>query len=205
MALIGYKGARLPETVLGHPCITAHELAPFTYKLPRQLKPLFLVYAAIKISYQLCQLFYTFLIAIPRPEYILVQNPPSIPTLLVGHAVCLLRGSKLVIDWHNFGYTILGLSLGPKHPITRVSYYYERLFGRGAHANLCVTHAMSKELKNNWGVSASVLHDHPPDNFRKLALAERHALFNRLFDDGTLGGLNSWNMEAFTKKNGLFF
>ena len=38
--------------------------------------------------------------------------------------VCLLRGSKLVIDWHNYGYTILGLTLGEQHILVQFSKWY---------------------------------------------------------------------------------
>jgi beta-1,4-mannosyltransferase len=42
----------------------------------------------------------------------LLQNPPSVPTLVVVKWASSLRHSAFVIDWHNFGYTLLGLSLG---------------------------------------------------------------------------------------------
>jgi hypothetical protein len=32
------------------------------------------------------------------------QNPPAIPSMVIVYIVCKLRGAKLVIDWHNFGY-----------------------------------------------------------------------------------------------------
>ena len=48
----------------------------------------------------------------PASEWMLVQNPPSIPTLIIAIIVCRLRGSKLVIDWHNTGCSILALKLG---------------------------------------------------------------------------------------------
>jgi hypothetical protein len=41
-----------------------------------------------------------------------VQNPPSVPTLVAVKWASWFRNSSFVIDWHNFGYTLLGLSLG---------------------------------------------------------------------------------------------
>lgn len=41
-----------------------------------------------------------------------VQNPPSVPTLVAVKWASWLRNSSFVIDWHNFGYTLLALSLG---------------------------------------------------------------------------------------------
>ena len=43
--------------------------------------------------------------------YFIMQNPPTIPTFPVVWLVCLLRGSRMVIDWHNYGYSILALKL----------------------------------------------------------------------------------------------
>lgn len=159
---------------------------------------------------QLLSLLWTLLFVIQRPTHVLVQAPPSIPALFAVWAACTLRSSKLVIDWHNFGYTILGLSLGSSHPFVRLSYFYERAMaqrvralptaGTGAvltvltapcptppprawlqaHAHLCVTKAMREWLRNKWGVQATVLYDRAPAFFRKSSVPERHALFKRL-------------------------
>jgi serine/threonine protein kinase len=58
----------------------------------------------------------------PRPA-----DPPAIPTLAVVLCVARLRGARVVVDWHNFGYSILALSLGERHALVRVS---EGLLGR---------------------------------------------------------------------------
>lgn len=50
-----------------------------------------------------------------------LQNPPTIPTFPVVCLVCLLRGSRMVIDWHNYGYTILALKLNNDNPLVSLS------------------------------------------------------------------------------------
>lgn len=52
------------------------------------------------------------------------QNPPGLPGIAVAWLVCVLRGSKLVIDWHNYGYTIMALSHGRGHPLVRVATWW---------------------------------------------------------------------------------
>ena len=52
------------------------------------------------------------------------QNPPAIPSLLVCYIVALLRNSHLVVDWHNYGYTILGLTLGPRNKLVQFSKWW---------------------------------------------------------------------------------
>ena len=42
------------------------------------------------------------------------QNPPTIPTLAIVWIVSRLRGSKVIIDWHNLGYTLLAMRLGER-------------------------------------------------------------------------------------------
>jgi len=54
----------------------------------------------------------------------------SIPTLFVAWIAARIRSAKLIIDWHNFAYTILGMSLGKSHFLVRLSYCYEKFFGR---------------------------------------------------------------------------
>ena len=113
-----------------------------------------------------------------------VQNPPSIPTLPVAVLVCWLRGCELVVDWHNYGYTILGLTLGEGHPLVKFAYQIEKVFGRLGHKHFCVTEAMQRDLKENWAVDgAVVLHDRPPPMFAPTPDKEKHALFKRI--DGT--------------------
>jgi beta-1,4-mannosyltransferase len=53
-----------------------------------------------------------------------LQNPPSIPTLAVAQLICFLRNTRLIIDWHNFGWTILALKLGPSHPLVKLAKRY---------------------------------------------------------------------------------
>jgi beta-1,4-mannosyltransferase len=103
--------------------------------------------------------------------------------------VKLCSGCTFIIDWHNFGYTILALALGPRHPLVTAAYYYERVLGRFSDANLCVTRAMREWLRAEWGVQASVLHDKAPAIFRRLPLHEVHELWTRLQQDPKLSCL----------------
>lgn len=47
------------------------------------------------------------------------QNPPSIPTLALVWLFAKIRGSKIIIDWHNTGYSILALRLGDEHILVK--------------------------------------------------------------------------------------
>lgn len=77
-----------------------------------------------------------------------------------------------MIDWHNYGWTILAGTRGASHPFVRISRYYESLFGRIApDANLTVTHAMLRQLKGapyNIKTPIVAMHDRPAAIFRPV-------------------------------------
>jgi len=134
----------------------------------------------LKLVLQFTTLLWVLCFRIPAPDFFLVQNPPSIPTLTVVRIACWLRQAAFVIDWHNFGFTLLALSLGSSHPFVRIHSWYERRYGKMADGYLCVTRAMQHELEQNWGIRATVVYDRSPEFFRPINLREKHELFSRL-------------------------
>lgn len=101
----------------------------------------FILYGPIKVLHQVYSLLYVLLVQLGHsPEFILVQvrclaclmshhplthlnqqNPPTIPTLAIIWLVGKMTGSKVIIDWHNLGYSILALRLGNEHPFVKVA------------------------------------------------------------------------------------
>ncbi|KAK9762138.1 mannosyltransferase [Basidiobolus ranarum] len=179
---VGYEGSLPMEGITNSSFIQLHYIqAP--WKLPPGLpKLVFLLYAPFKVLFQIIQLFWILLFTISRPNYIFLQNPPAIPTLFLAQCVALLRGAKLIIDWHNFGYTILALNLGMASFVVKFAKWYEKVFGRKAYAHLCVTKAMAKELQENWDIKGNTvtLYDRPPTHFRRLSVEEIHHFLSRL-------------------------
>lgn len=76
----------------------------------------------------------------------------SIPALLAVWLAARCRGSRMVIDWHNFGFTVLAHSLGPSHIFVSIARWYERCFAGLADSHICVTNAMRLWLEQNWGI-----------------------------------------------------
>ncbi|KAF6125359.1 hypothetical protein HJG60_009852 [Phyllostomus discolor] len=112
--------------------------------------------------------------------YIFLQNPPGLPAIAVCWFVGCLCGSKLVIDWHNYGYSIMGLVHGPNHYIVLLAKWYEKLCGRLSHLNLCVTNEMREDLAENWGIKAVTVYDKPASFFKETPLDLQHWLFMKL-------------------------
>ncbi|PKU86970.1 beta-1,4-mannosyltransferase [Dendrobium catenatum] len=81
-------------------------------------------------------------------------NPPSVPTLVAVKLSSLLWLGRcgFVIDWHNTGYTLLGMSHGSNHIIVKLSKWFEKYFAKTANSSLCVTELMQQWLAHDWGV-----------------------------------------------------
>eukprot|EP01029_Cantina_marsupialis_P014946 TRINITY_DN3274_c0_g1_i3.p1 TRINITY_DN3274_c0_g1~~TRINITY_DN3274_c0_g1_i3.p1 ORF type:complete len:475 (-),score=117.12 TRINITY_DN3274_c0_g1_i3:169-1509(-) len=185
VTLVGCTGERCHESVENNPLIEKQLINPFPWTIPLIF---FLLMAPIKVLYQIVQLFWLLMFKIQKPKAILVQNPPSIPVLSIVWFVCLLRRCKFVIDWHNFGYTILDLKFvpnpnGKKHPLVVFAKWYEKFFGHLGDNHLCVTHAMKEWLAENFNVNATVLHDRPADCFKRATLEDSHQLLTKLRAD----------------------
>ena len=120
-------------------------------------------------------------------DYVLVQTPPAVPTLLLGGVVKLLstlltgKRCELIVDWHNIGYTMFDESEALLRKLTRL---YEKALGPlvGDH-HFCVSAGMKTWLASNFNVQATVLHDRPPHFFKPTSADEAHELFKRLSSD----------------------
>ena len=118
-----------------------------------------------------------------RPaKWLLVQNPPSIPTLAIAGVISFLRNTRLVIDWHNLGYTILSLKIGKGHPLVQISSLYERVCSRFASAHLTVTDAMARVIKRDYHPTAPILtlHDRPASSFQSIRSEQRLTSMQKL-------------------------
>jgi beta-1,4-mannosyltransferase len=183
--LVGLEGTPLPRAIADEPRIKVHRLENPRLKIrgdligsPHAVAGLF---DAMRIGFRLWRILRT----LPRPDLVLVQNPPAFPTLAVSWFALRRRGVRFVIDWHNIGYTLLQLRLGRWHPAVRLARWYERRDARGVDANLCVSRGLAAFLESRFGVTrAHVLYDRPASAFAPIDRADRErfrqALFARL-------------------------
>nr|XP_022317878.1 chitobiosyldiphosphodolichol beta-mannosyltransferase-like isoform X2 [Crassostrea virginica] len=196
--LVGYGGSAPFSAVNNSKRITVYELMQ-TPSFQKSLPRIFSYF--LKVLFQSCILGLKLLL-LPKSSWIFLQNPPSIPTIAVCWVVCLLRGSKLFVDWHNYGYSILSLSLGINHPLVKFSKWYEHVFGRMSDLNICVTRAMKKDLEENWNIRAETLYDRPAEMFQQTSLADAHQLFTKLaqqyevFDNRDLSNSTVFTTES---------
>jgi beta-1,4-mannosyltransferase len=186
--LIGCAGSS-PLPALRHHAFVTHHFLPDVALAGRHHLPrvVFLTVALLRVLWQGFYLMWLLLWVVPKPQYILVQTPPAVPTLLAAWTAARLRSARLVIDWHNFGYSMLALTVGQRHFSVRVAAWYERTIGRKADAHLCVSRMMREELMQQWSfANVTVLYDYPAAHFAPTPQAARLALFSRLQAEGVL-------------------
>ncbi|KAG9193710.1 beta-1,4-mannosyltransferase [Alternaria panax] len=178
--LIGYQESEILPEIVSNPLIEIIPLAPAPSFLRSSSKLLFPILAPLKVLWQIWSLYRALGYRSKPARWTLVQNPPSIPTLAIASLVCFLRRTDLVIDWHNFGYTILAMKLGDNHPLVKISEKYEKMFAKAASHHITVTNAMARVLKIDYGVTAEALHDRPASIFQPIQLQQRREFLARL-------------------------
>jgi beta-1,4-mannosyltransferase len=194
VSLVGYEGEKCISEIYEQENIQFLTFQPILQKFPRKL---FLLFGPLKVFLQLLRLFWILLFTAGSIDLILLQNPPTIPTFIIVWICCRLKGAHFVIDWHNLGYSILGLALGETHLLVKIAKWIEKTFGKKADANLCVTQVMQKWLKNTWDIDAIVLYDKPPLFFKPTPIETQHGLFLRVGDQlKECNDLVRWNSSS---------
>ncbi|KAK9472850.1 uncharacterized protein V1510DRAFT_416220 [Dipodascopsis tothii] len=181
----GYMETEPLRELAAHPDVAIHAIPPYE---PPARPPAWHRIGALVLAYKAYFLMRAVLRTL-RPlkdaNFLLVQTPPAVPTLLVCWLYIKFVSGRthLVVDWHNFGYTILGLKLGEHAALVRLARRYEAFFGRrsGAFANLCVTRRMGEALARDFGLNPYrivPLHDRPASQFEPIvAEADREAVW----------------------------
>lgn len=173
VTVCGYLETRPAEDIIDDVNIDLKEIKPIrnTSNLP------FLVFAIKKIVLQCFQLLDLLWEFAGSSDYIMIQNPPSIPILLLAVLyIKLLRlNTKIIVDWHNLNYSILNLKYNnEKHPLVRILKSYERILAKYVDYHITVTNAMKQFLIDEFdilhkkGRNIFVLHDRPAEAFAPL-------------------------------------
>ncbi|CAG4963137.1 unnamed protein product [Colias eurytheme] len=171
--IIGYVETKPLPDIQEKANITITKLQPLKLGGPK------LVQYFAKTLWQTISLLLTLFIT-GKCDYILCQNPPAIPTLFVCRFYCLITKTKFIIDWHNYAYSIMALTLNSNHPLLKVATQLEKWFGQSSDHNLCVTYAMKADLVDRWGIAATVLYDRPPQIFHPITIQEKHQWFLKI-------------------------
>ncbi|KAG7193520.1 mannosyltransferase [Scheffersomyces spartinae] len=165
--LVGYIESDIPIEIIDDPNIELYDIK----MIKNQFNLPFVVFAAYKVMFQVVSIF-QLLFQLKGSNYIMIQNPPSLPLLLMVVVFTKLfsRRTKLVIDWHNLNYTILNLKYNNlNHPMVKFLKWYEKSLSGYADLNLTVTEQMKSFLVNEFNVESEkiiTLYDRPNERFQ---------------------------------------
>ncbi|XP_046820404.1 chitobiosyldiphosphodolichol beta-mannosyltransferase-like [Vespa crabro] len=194
---IGYPGTSPLNEIKDNPRITIHYLSH-----PPSLEntlPIVLHYI-VKVLWQSFTLTFV-LFSKNISNYILIQNPPAIPTIPICWFFCILSEAKFIIDWHNYAHSLMALNLGKDHVIVNIAKFIEMYFGIRAHYNFCVTKAMKGYLQQQWGIEAHVLYDRPASYFKPISLTDKHEFLLQLSKKYEVFRGNKENSTIFTESS----
>lgn len=178
--VLAYGGRSPIAAVLDSPRIRIHALPTAkSAGRPELPKLAFLILGVLRTIREFFLLLWRCVVQLDRPDVILVQNPPALPVLAVAVVAQRLRRSRLIVDWHNFGWSMLRLRLGPRHAAVRVAGAMERWLGTHADAHFCVSQAMQKMLLSFGCRDVHVLRDRPAELFRHARTWDRDQLATR--------------------------
>jgi beta-1,4-mannosyltransferase len=98
--------------------------------------------------------------------------------------VCFLSCGKtrLIVDWHNYGFSILQVG-GTGKAIVGLARWYELFFGKMAWKHLTVSEAMKQNLVQLIRVDPKLVHvvyDRATNKFKSLNQDEKQALFVKI-------------------------
>jgi len=181
--LIGLEGAAVMPAVASNPRIHVHRMHDrgFENRAKGGVRRFVFSSAARGIG-QAIRLF-RILMAVPKPDVILVQNPPAFPALSIAWLASRLRGARFVIDWHNLSHTIAAVKVGERHRAVKAIARSERRWAKRASAHLTVSAALAEWLAREYKVKAVVAYDRPGDAFVRPSPAEASALWDRIAKD----------------------
>ena len=185
--LIGLEGAPLQPTVASQSRIREHRLHDRAFAgRARGGVRRFVWGSALRALGQAMRLFVR-LMRVPKPELILVQNPPAVPALSIAWLASRMRGARFVIDWHNLSHTIAAVKVGDHHRAVRALARSERRWAKRADGHLTVSQALADWLKREYGVTAVVSYDRPSEAFAPPSSASAAALWAKLAAEQQLG------------------
>jgi beta-1,4-mannosyltransferase len=185
--LVGLEGAPVHAALTAEPRIRSHRLADRGFRSRASGGRTRFIWMSIgRASVQAARLLSALLRA-PKPDVILVQNPPAVPTLAAAWTVARIRGAKLIIDWHNLSHTMLAVRLGDRHRAVRAMQRSERRWARRADGHLAVSQALADWLRREWRLEAAVVYDRPTAFFAKPSLEAANELWQRVARDLHLG------------------
>jgi beta-1,4-mannosyltransferase len=177
--LVGYALVPLAENIASAPGISVRRISEAgAERLDSVPRIFYLPVAAARTAHASLRLAWL-LTTMGRFEVAITQNPPALPALPLALVASRARGARVIVDWHSRTAAMLGLRLGPGHAVVRLVSRLEGWLARRASSHLAVSHAMQSDLRERFGIDATVLHDRPRVKLTALNAEQRVAVMRR--------------------------
>jgi beta-1,4-mannosyltransferase len=179
VTLVGYGGEKVIADLQnnGKVDVCALELA----KLRSLEVKSSILRALLKGTYLIMWLLYVLALGIQRYEIVLIQNPPALPAFFVAWFVSFFNGAKIILDWHNLGFSIYEHGLKSKtHPLVQITKFCEQRLCKYAARHICVSNALKEYLHQHCDINATVVYDRPPNVFQVAQNANTDQVSSRI-------------------------
>uniref|UniRef100_A0A7S3XCS7 Beta-1,4-mannosyltransferase n=1 Tax=Picocystis salinarum TaxID=88271 RepID=A0A7S3XCS7_9CHLO len=166
--LVGYQGTPVPTDVETRTFLPATASPHLPKTMATALKFLATVFSLAKVFWKM-----------PKACTVLLQAPPAFPAALICWLYTRLMRATFVVDWHNYGDTILAMELGNDHMMVKIARAGDGIVAALADGNLCVSKALKLDLQRRFGKPATVLYDRPYVYYEAPEGKERKELLER--------------------------
>eukprot|EP01054_Gregarina_sp_Poly1_P007483 Gregarina_sp_Poly_1__7482@NODE_416_length_8734_cov_134_157609_g338_i0_p3_GENE_NODE_416_length_8734_cov_134_157609_g338_i0NODE_416_length_8734_cov_134_157609_g338_i0_p3_ORF_typecomplete_len451_score42_96Glyco_trans_1_4/PF13692_6/1_8e03Glyco_trans_1_4/PF13692_6/1_2e14Glycos_transf_1/PF00534_20/3_5e03Glycos_transf_1/PF00534_20/8_4e13Glyco_trans_4_4/PF13579_6/7_6e06Glyco_transf_4/PF13439_6/0_00045Glyco_transf_4/PF13439_6/5_1e02_NODE_416_length_8734_cov_134_157609_g338_i055636915 len=172
--VIGYTETPLPESIANDKNIdvTALRLVRRPMQCTRTRR-LFLAF--VKLQVELLSIWFT-LARLRSLKVVIAQNPPATPHTILMAVVCWIRHARLILDVHNYGFTIAQMNQQLRC-LTWPLKTLEQIGFRLSHERLVVSRAMQEDLQQRLNLDSTVVYDLPTKLFAPVSEAIRKSLF----------------------------
>eukprot|EP01057_Protomagalhaensia_wolfi_P000087 Protomagalhaensia_wolfi_Nauph_80__86@NODE_104_length_3696_cov_25_511622_g78_i0_p1_GENE_NODE_104_length_3696_cov_25_511622_g78_i0NODE_104_length_3696_cov_25_511622_g78_i0_p1_ORF_typecomplete_len403_score30_82Glyco_trans_1_4/PF13692_6/97Glyco_trans_1_4/PF13692_6/2_9e10Glycos_transf_1/PF00534_20/2_4e02Glycos_transf_1/PF00534_20/2_1e07Glyco_transf_4/PF13439_6/2_1e06Glyco_trans_4_4/PF13579_6/2_7e05_NODE_104_length_3696_cov_25_511622_g78_i03491557 len=171
--VVGYQETPVPAIWAEDAAILIHPLSPVERPsgcgLVRRV-----LSTAFKMQKELLTIWF-FLAKVSHLKIVIIQNPPAAPHAMLLALLCLIRGARLIIDIHNYGYSIAEVNNYNRF-VTWVLKGVESLGFYCAHGRLVVSRAMQSDLKKRYWIDSTVLYDRPTERFANVLPVDKEAI-----------------------------
>ena len=177
---VGFKESAVPLD-LNHDCVNIVSIPKVKLQarwIPKLIS--YLLQVMLKVTIETIFLLWVGLFRLRKPQVILVQSPPVLPTLIIAPILSWWHRSLYIVDWHNVGYTLLAQHIHVPW-IIALAKAMEVLLAKTAKVNLVVSKALQQWMQINAGVTSIVLYDRPnPACFCALEKSGKKAFRSQL-------------------------
>ncbi|MBY0493170.1 MAG: glycosyltransferase [Cyanobacteria bacterium] len=178
--LIGLEGAAVMPALAADARITIHRFPDRSFAGRSKGGVRRFVYSSVLRALGQGLRLFGALMRVPRPDVILVQNPPAFPTLFIAWLAARMRSARFVIDWHNLSHTVAAVKVGERHRAVKALARSERRWAKRADAHITVSKALSEWLLREYKVKATVVYDRPGDAFTRTSADDARALWEQI-------------------------